>query len=188
MNFTQTNIKDVLHITPKRFGDARGWFMESWRHNAFEEAVGHRVTFVQDNHSYSAEAHTVRGLHYQSPPFAQGKLVRCTRGTIIDVAVDFRKNSPSFGQWVSAYLSAENGEMLWVPEGFLHGFSTLNTDTEVQYKCTNYYNGEADGNIAWDDSTLSIDWGVDHGFVPVKAVLSDKDKIAPKFNASESPF
>lgn len=188
MKFTQTDIQDVLHITPTRFGDARGWFMESWRHNAFESAVGREVRFVQDNHSYSEQVHTVRGLHYQSPPFAQGKLVRCTRGAVIDVAVDFRKDSPSFGQWVSAYLSAENGEMLWVPEGFLHGFSTLENATEVQYKCTNYYNGDADGNVAWDDGALGIDWGLSHGFDPAKAVLSAKDQAAPTFTSAQSPF
>ena len=188
MIFTPTKIAEVILIEPKRFGDDRGWFMESWRHAAFQEAVGTDINFVQDNHSFSAHAHTVRGLHYQNPPHAQGKLVRCTRGAIVDVAVDFRKNSRTFGQWVSAYLSAENGHMLWVPAGFLHGFSTLEDNCEVQYKCTDYYAGDCDANIAWNDPALSIDWGVEYRFNPEKAVLSGKDMAAPAYKDVRSPF
>ena len=188
MTITQMKIPDVYRIEPRRFGDARGWFMESWRHNAFQEAIGREVNFVQDNHSYSAPAYTVRGLHYQRPPHAQGKLVRCTGGSIVDVAVDFRSGSKTYGHWVSAVLSAENGHMLWVPEGFLHGFSTLEEDCEVQYKCTGYYAAECDGNVAWNDPALGIDWGAKHGFNPAKAVLSAKDTDAPLFNDVKSPF
>ncbi len=188
MKFTPTNIPDVLLVIPKRFGDDRGWFMESWRHAAFQEAVGTEVSFVQDNHSYSAHAHTVRGLHYQRPPHAQGKLVRCTRGSIIDVAVDFRSNSETYGKWVSEKLTAENGHMLWVPEGFLHGFATLSPDCEVQYKCTDYYAADCDGNIAWNDPELAIDWGIQHGFDAKQAVLSDKDIKAPSLKDVRSPF
>ncbi len=188
MNITPMKIADVLRLEPRRFADDRGWFMESWRERGFQDAVSQPITFVQDNHSFSAHANTVRGLHYQTPPFAQGKLVRCTRGSIIDVAVDFRPKSKTFGQWVSAMLSAENGHMLWVPEGFLHGFSTLEDDCDVQYKCTNYYNGDCDANIAWDDPKLGIDWGLSHGFEPSKAVLSAKDANAPVFSDINSPF
>lgn len=182
------DIKDVLHIAPRRFSDDRGWFMESWRDSAFQEAVGRKINFVQDNHSYSQHAYTVRGLHYQAPPHAQGKLVRCTKGKIVDVAVDFRKGSESYGKWVSAVLSAEDGYMLWVPAGFLHGFSTLEPGCEVQYKCTDYYAAECDGNVAWDDKTLAIDWGLAHGFDPAKAVLSSKDEVAPAFKTVKTPF
>lgn len=188
MKITQTNIADVLHLEPRRFADDRGWFMESWRENGFQDAVGHDIKFVQDNHSFSAHAHTVRGLHYQTPPHAQGKLVRCTRGTIVDVAVDFRAQSKTFGKWVSAVLHADKGNMLWVPAGFLHGFSTLEDNCEVQYKCTDYYAGDCDANIAWNDPDLAIDWGRAQGFDASKAVLSDKDNAAPKFADITSPF
>ena len=188
MNIIPMTITDVIRLEPRRFADDRGWFMESWRENSFQDAVGQPIKFVQDNHSFSAHANTVRGLHYQAPPFAQGKLVRCTRGSIIDVAVDFRPKSKTFGHWVSAKLSADNGHMLWVPEGFLHGFSTLEYNCDVQYKCTNYYNANADANIAWNDPKLSIDWGLAQGFDPSKAVLSDKDMAAPAFSDIISPF
>lgn len=188
MIITQTKLPDVLLIEPKRFGDDRGWFMESWRQSTLQNALGAEVKFVQDNHSYSEHAHTVRGLHYQRPPHAQGKLVRCTKGSIIDVAVDFRKSSHTFGQWVNAQLTAENGHMLWVPAGFLHGFATLEAQTEVQYKCTDYYAADCDANIAWNDPTLAIDWGADYGFDASKAVLSRKDEAAPQFIDVNSPF
>lgn len=188
MNVTPTSIAQVCLIEPRRFDDNRGWFMESWSQKIFQETVGFKVDFVQDNHSYSKHAHTVRGLHYQSPPHAQGKLVRCTHGSLIDVAVDFRKNSETFGCWVSAYLSAENGHMLWVPSGFLHGFSTLEDHCEVQYKCTAYYASHCDGNIAWDDKSLAIDWGAAYGFDPQRAKLSPKDATAPNFDSVRTPF
>ncbi|MGB0906170.1 MAG: dTDP-4-dehydrorhamnose 3,5-epimerase [Maricaulaceae bacterium] len=184
MQFTSLKIADVIRVQTRRFGDDRGWFSETFKTSTFNEKVNKNISFVQDNHSFSAPVYTVRGLHYQSPPHAQGKLVRCPRGSILDVAVDIRRGSPTYGQWVSEVLSAENGTQLWVPEGFLHGFATLETDTEVQYKCTDYYAPECDGNIAWNDPTIGIDWGFDAGL----AVLSNKDKVAPTFDTFESPF
>jgi len=139
---------------------------------------------VQENHSLSQHAYTVRGLHFQRPPFAQGKLVRCSRGSIIDVAVDVRVGSSTYGKHVKAELSAENNAQLWVPEGFLHGFVTLEKDTEVQYKCTNYYSPECDGTILWNDPILAIDWTVRS----YQACLSDKDKAAQGFSSFQSPF
>lgn len=188
MQFTPLDIADVFLVTPRRFEDARGWFMESWRHEQFSKAIGKEINFVQDNHSYSAEVGTVRGLHYQSPPHAQGKLVRCTRGAVMDVAVDFRRSSPSYGQWVGERLTEESGKMLWVPAGFLHGFATLAPGSEVQYKCTDVYAADCDANVAWDDADLAIDWGISHGFNPNQAVISDKDAAAPAFNTVKSPF
>lgn len=182
MKFERLEISDVIKITPRRFEDDRGYFMETFRQENFLDFIGQDINFVQENQSLSRAKNTIRGLHYQSPPFAQGKLVRCISGSIVDVAVDVRKNSKTYGQYVTALLSAENGCQLWVPEGFLHGFSTLEADCLVQYKCTNYYNSEADGNVYWND--LGIDWQVD----PDMAILSDKDIKAPKFKDFESPF
>jgi dTDP-4-dehydrorhamnose 3,5-epimerase len=184
MRFERLAISDVVLITPRKFLDERGFFMETFRHENFCKFVGKDIRFIQDNHSLSISANTVRGLHYQLPPYAQGKLVRCTRGSIVDVAVDARQNSPTYGVHVTAKLTAENGCQLWVPEGFLHGFSTLDPYTEVQYKCTNYYSAECDGNRLWNDPALGIDWGID----PSLAILSDKDKLAPKFTDFDSPF
>lgn len=158
--------------------------METFKSSLFLEKTGCDATFVQDNQSLSVSAFTVRGLHFQHPPFAQGKLVRCTQGEIIDIAVDVRKGSSTFGQHVSVHLTSENKEQLWLPEGFLHGFVTLVENTIVQYKCTNYYSAECDGNVRWNDETLDIDWGID----AKNAVLSDKDKLAPSFENFESPF
>lgn len=184
MKFESLEISDVIKITPRVFADDRGEFMETFKQSAFNEEVGKKVVFVQDNQSLSLTKGTVRGLHFQSPPFAQGKLVRCVKGAIVDVAVDVRKGSSTFGQYVSARLTASNHEQLWVPEGFLHGFSTLEPDTIVQYKCTNYYSPEADGNVFWNDPDLDIDWGIN----PDDAVLSAKDVKAPLFAAFTSPF
>lgn len=180
---TETQIPAVKLIAPRRFGDDRGWFSETWNQSALTNA-GIEMTFVQDNHSFSAEQYTVRGLHYQAPPHAQDKLVRCTRGAILDVAVDVRPGSESFGQWVAEELTAENGHQLLVPKGFLHGFATLLPDTEVQYKCTDFYAPEADGGIHIDDPEIGIDWGFD----TAKAVLSDKDKVAPFLADWVNPF
>jgi len=188
MKITETDIVDVLHLEPRRFSDDRGWFMESWRASSLKDASGQDINFVQDNHSFSRHANTVRGLHYQTPPHAQGKLVRCTGGAIVDVAVDFRQNSATFGKWVSAVLTADKGNMLWVPAGFLHGFSTLQDNCEVQYKCTDYYAGECDANVLWNDPDLAIDWGRSHDFDPSQVVLSVKDIAAPKFADITSPF
>jgi len=184
MNIHETALSGVLKIVPRRFEDERGFFMETFRQNLFAKAAGDQVIFLQDNHSFSKDIGTVRGLHYQKPPFAQGKLVRCTRGRINDIAVDIRNGSPSYGQYVSVELSAENNVQLWIPPGFLHGFSTLEADTEVCYKCTNYYDGGSEGSVIWNDSELGIYWGID----PDKAILSKKDAIAASFKDLESPF
>ena len=162
--------------------------MEAFRADKFLQETGHDVKFVQDNQSFSAHSHTVRGLHYQSPPHAQAKLVRCPRGAIMDVAVDVRKNSPTYGRWVGALLTEENAHQLFVPAGFLHGFSTLKPESEIHYKCTDYYAADCDGSVAWDDPDLAVDWGVDHGFDAVQAVLSNKDAIAPKLADWANPF
>ncbi len=168
-------IPDVLLITPARFHDGRGFFSETFNANRFAEA-GIPGPFVQDNHSFSAIAGTVRGLHAQIAPCAQGKLVRVTRGAIWDVAVDIRHGSPTFGQHVGAELSAANWQQLWIPAGFLHGFCTLEPDTEVVYKVTTVWDGDAERGVLWSDASLAIPWPV----VPANAVLSEKDRVAPK--------
>lgn len=183
MEISQTKLSDVLLITPRRFGDSRGFFTETWNQRALKNE-GLDFDFVQDNHSFSAEKGTVRGLHYQSPPSAQDKLVRVMRGAIIDVAVDVRKGSPTYGKWVAEELSAENGRQLLVPKGFLHGFATLTDATDVAYKCTDFYAPDCDGGIRFDDPDLGIDWGIGD----LEAVLSDKDAAAPAFKDFESPF
>ncbi len=183
LDVKKTEIEGVLILTPKRWADARGFFVETWNAERFRQA-GLTQEFVQDNHSYSAEAGTVRGLHYQSPPRAQAKLVRVMRGAVIDVAVDVRTGSPTYGRHVRALLSAENGAQLLVPAGFLHGFATLEPHTDVAYKVTDYYSQPNDGGVLWSDPDLAIDWGVD----PARAVLSDKDARAPRFADFKSPF
>lgn len=180
MRIEETAIADILVITPRRFGDSRGWFSETWNRDSLLQAGLALPDFVQDNHSYSAQRHTLRGLHYQRPPRAQDKLVRCTRGAIRDVAVDVRAGSPHYGKWVAVELSAENGAQLYIPKGFLHGFLTLTEDCEVQYKCTDTYAPECDGAVRWD--SLGIDWGVD------APALSEKDAKAPPFAQFDSPF
>ncbi|WP_434663136.1 dTDP-4-dehydrorhamnose 3,5-epimerase [Aeromonas sp. NJAU223] len=169
MNIIDTKIPDVKIIEPKVFGDERGFFFESFNQQQFEEAVGYPVNFVQDNHSKSSQG-VLRGLHYQLPPHAQGKLVRCVVGEVFDVAVDIRKNSPTFGQWVGVHLSAENKRQLWVPEGFAHGFVTLSKTAEFLYKTTNYYSPQSEASIIWDDSDVAIEWPI--CFLPQ---LSPKD-------------
>lgn len=182
MQIEATRIPGLVVLVPARFGDARGWFSETWNAQRMK-AAGLALDFVQDNHSMSARAGTVRGLHYQSPPRAQDKLVRCSRGAIRDVAVDVRKGSPSFGAWVAVDLTPENGKQLLVPKGFLHGFATLAEDTEVQYKCSDTYAPDCDGAVAWDDPDLAIDWGLSG-----PAVVSAKDGAAPRFRDWTSPF
>ena len=184
MTFEFFPIDGLCLITPQRHSDDRGFFMESYNQKAFNAAMGDDISFVQDNFSLSKTKGTVRGLHYQSPPFGQGKLVRCTKGSIIDVAVDARKNSPTYGQHIKVILSAENVKQLWVPEGFLHGFATLEDNTEVAYKVTNYYDQKSDGCVQWNDPDLAIDWGLDEA----SAILSEKDKSAPRFKSFISPF
>ena len=183
MNILQTEIPGAIVITPPRFGDDRGFFAETWN---MRQLVKHGITteFVQDNQSISRVVGTVRGLHYQSPPHAQDKLVRCGRGRLLDIAVDIRKGSPTYGAWVGVELSAENGKQLLVPKGFLHGFVTLEPDTEILYKCSDYYAPECDGAIRFDDPDIGIDWGITSG----QAVLSDKDAAAPFLKDFNSPF
>ncbi|WP_306017379.1 dTDP-4-dehydrorhamnose 3,5-epimerase [Oceanicaulis sp. MMSF_3324] len=167
----QTN--GPLVVTPARFGDSRGWFSESYNRRRLAEA-GFDVAFVQDNLSFSAHKGTLRGLHYQSPPHAQGKLVGVMTGAIRDVVVDIREGSKSYGRWAAVELSEDNGKQLWVPPGFLHGFVTLSDNTRVAYKVTDYYSKEHDGSVAWNDPDLGVDWGVDD------PILSDKDAAAPR--------
>lgn len=176
-------IPDVKLVTPSRFGDQRGYFSETYNAQRFI-AAGIDADFVQDNHSYSALAGTVRGLHYQAPPFAQAKLVRVLRGAILDVAVDVRAGSPTYGKWVKAELSAENGVQIFVPRGFLHGFITRAPDTEIAYKVDSYYSKECDGAVIWNDPELDIDWETGS----TQAILSEKDLKALKFNEFKTPF
>jgi len=172
MAVTQTKLKGVFLIEPQVFGDERGWFMETWSKAKFE-AAGLNFDFLQDNQSFSAQKGTLRGLHYQLNPMAQAKLVRCTRGELLDVAVDIRKNSPQFGKWTSAILSAENKRQLLIPRGFAHGFITLTDNVEVQYKADNFYAPQCEGNIRWNDPQIGIDWKIE------PTILADKDANAP---------
>lgn len=183
LDIQETSLPGVMLLVPRRFGDARGWFSETWNKARMAEA-GLAHDWVQDNQSFSASAGTVRGLHYQAPPFAQAKLVRVVHGEILDVAVDVRRGSPNYGQWVAEVLSAENGAQLLVPRGFLHGFVTQAPDTQVLYKVDAPYNGEADGAVRFDDPDLGVDWGIEAS----DAVLSDKDAAAPLLADWTSPF
>ena len=176
MNIETFEIAGPLLLTPVRHGDARGFFSEVFRQDRFEAAAG-PVAFLQDNHSRSSQRGVIRGLHYQAPPFAQGKLVRVTRGAVFDVAVDARRGSPTYGRSVGVELSEGDWRQLWVPPGFLHGFCTLTDDVEFLYKVTAYYSPEHDGAVAFDDPELGIDWPLD-GAEPL---VSDKDRRAPRF-------
>jgi dTDP-4-dehydrorhamnose 3,5-epimerase len=182
LNVTETRLPGVLLLEPARFSDERGFFSESWNARTL---ASHGITteFVQDNHSMSAQVGTVRGLHFQSPPHAQAKLVRCGRGALFDVAVDIRKGSPTFGQWVGYELSFDNGLQLLIPEGFLHGFATREADTEIIYKCSDHYAPDCDGAVRFDDPEIGIDWGLTGD-----AVLSGKDAAAPLMADFDSPF
>jgi len=175
-----TPLSGVKILTPNRFGDARGFFSESWNKQLLADH-GITLEFVQDNHSMSAQVGTVRGLHFQSPPQAQDKLVRCGQGALFDVAVDIRKGSPTYGAWFGIELSAENGRQLLVPKGFLHGFITRAPNTEIIYKCTDYYAPDCDGAVHWD--SCGISWDHDGA-----ALLSDKDVAAPSLAEFDSPF
>lgn len=174
MEIVPLDIPEVLLVKPRRFADARGWFEETWNARRFAEA-GLDVAFVQDNQSLSVTPGTIRGLHFQAPPHAQGKLVRAVRGAILDVAVDIRRASPTYGRWVAAELTEENGHQLWVPRGFAHGFCTRAPDTAVCYKVDGLYDKESEGGIRFDDPDLAIDWQI----APQDAVLSDKDRALP---------
>lgn len=181
MQIEPTALADVLILTPRQFGDSRGWFCETWNAARMAEA-GIDLAWVQDNHSFSAAKGTLRGLHYQSPPRAQDKLVRCSRGAILDVAVDIRAGSASYGKWVGVELSAENRRQLFVPKGFLHGFVTLTEGAEVQYKCSDLYSPDHDGAVRWDDPAIGVDWGA------TAPILSDKDAKAPLLAEIGTPF
>ena len=181
MQVEQTKLDGVLLITPRRFGDTRGFFSESWNRRTMADA-GLDIGWVQDNHSLSVQPGTVRGLHFQAPPHVQAKLVRCGRGALFDVAVDVRKGSPTYGTWVGCELSAYNGRQLLIPAGFLHGFATLAPETEIIYKCSDYYAPECDGAVHFD--SLDIDWHLG-GLEPV---LSEKDATAQPFADFDSPF
>ncbi|WP_379548675.1 dTDP-4-dehydrorhamnose 3,5-epimerase [Qipengyuania sp. DSG2-2] len=183
MQVEQTALPGCLILTPRRFADDRGWFSEVYSKRALAEA-GITCDFVQDNHSLSREAGTVRGLHYQSPPHAQAKLVRVAAGAVRDVAVDFRQGSPTYGEHIVVELSAENGRQLFIPAGFLHGFVALEADTQLLYKCSDFYAPECDGTIRFDDPDLAIDWGI----AREDAVLSAKDAAAPSLAETGTPF
>lgn len=180
---SQKEIADVILVKPKRFGDSRGYFCESYQKARYDDN-GIDCSFVQDNHSLSAEKGIIRGLHFQAPPFAQDKLVRCTRGTILDVAVDIRNGSPTFGKFVTAELSAENGHQLFVPKGFAHGFCTLEENCEVQYKTSDYYSPEHDGGIRFDDPDIGILWPAAASEITVSA----KDDALPTLKALGEVF
>ena len=174
MQVLTTELPGVLIIEPDRFGDTRGFFSESWNRRRM---AGHgvEIDFVQDNHSLSVEPGTLRGLHFQTPPHAQAKLVRCGRGVFMDVVADIRHGSPTYGRWLGVDLSFENGRQLLVPEGFLHGFVTRQPETEIIYKCSDYYAPDCDSAVRFDDPDLAIDWGLDG-----PPILSDKDAAAPR--------
>ncbi|MEO6436198.1 MAG: dTDP-4-dehydrorhamnose 3,5-epimerase [Tepidisphaeraceae bacterium] len=184
MQLTETDIPAVKILTPKKHGDYRGFFSETYSRKALRELAGFDREFIQDNHSLSAEKGVVRGLHYQLPPAAQDKLIRVVRGAILDVAVDIRRGSPTFGRHVSAVISAENWKQILVPAGFAHGFVTLEANTEVLYKVTNVYSPADERGILWNDPALGIAWGIDDG----AAVLSEKDRKYPTLAAATDLF
>lgn len=183
MHIESLAIADIRILRPKKFGDHRGFFSETYNEKALSEA-GIDIDFVQDNHSLSAEKGTVRGLHFQTPPFAQDKLVRVVRGAIFDVAVDLRPGSPTFGQHASAVIDAEQWNQILVPIGFAHGFMTIENDTEVIYKVSNFYAPSHDRGILWNDPELGIDWPLEEG----EAILSDKDRLQPRLSEIDTPF
>ncbi|CAN6484258.1 unnamed protein product [Victoria cruziana] len=180
MQITPTALPEVLIVEPRVFGDARGFFTESWNEQVFNQATGNTLPFVQDNHSRSARG-VLRGLHFQLPPHAQGKLVRCVAGAVFDVAVDLRKSSPDFGRWVGVELTADNHKQLWIPPGFAHGFLVLSETADFLYKTTDYYAPQAEGSVRWDDPAIGIQWP-DTGVAPL---LAEKDAKAPLLAAAK---
>ena len=185
MKKIETEIKGVYILEPDVYGDNRGWFMETYNEETFRK-LGIDVKFVQDNMSFSANKGTLRGLHYQKEPYCQSKLVRCTRGEVIDITVDIRKGSPTYGKWISQKLSAENKIMFFMPHGIAHGFLTISDNVEFQYKCDNLYNKEAEGAICYNDPTINVDWGsLLDGIEPI---LSQKDKVAPRLENCNANF
>ncbi|HEX3026043.1 MAG TPA: dTDP-4-dehydrorhamnose 3,5-epimerase [Clostridia bacterium] len=181
MKLIQTKLEGVMIVEPQVFGDHRGWFTETWSKAKLSQ-LGLDVEFVQDNHSFSAQKGTLRGLHFQKNPKSQTKLLRCTAGTILDVAVDVRKGSPNYKKWVGVELSAENHRQLFIPKGFLHGFLTLTDNVEVQYKVDEYYAPECDGSVRFDDPAIGVEWGIG------QPVLSQKDLDAPLLKDSAVNF
>ena len=180
MEIIKTSIKDLLVIRPDVFKDERGYFFESYNKERLAKE-GLTMNFVQDNESKSAKG-VLRGLHFQKPPYAQGKLVRVVKGSVMDVAVDLRKDSPTYGKWESVVLSEDNKLLFWIPEGFAHGFVTLEDETVFNYKCTNIYNKESEGSLLWNDPDINIDWNIEN------PILSEKDKVSPLFKNFETPF
>ena len=179
MKVIPLSIPDVLLIEPQVFCDERGSFFESFNQNKFEEAVKRKINFVQDNHSRSVKG-VLRGLHYQLPPKAQGKLVRVIQGEVFDVAVDLRKSSPTFGKWVGEVLSSDNKKQIWIPEGFAHGFVTLSDTAEFLYKTTDFYSPEHECSIIWNDKTIAVEWPLN-----IDLLLANKDKLVNSFNAAK---
>ena len=184
MNIIETKIKDLLIFEPRVFGDDRGWFMESFNQQVFEQALTERgldiPKFVQANHSFSKKG-VLRGLLYQLNPLAQGKLVRVVQGRAWDVAVDIRENSSTFGEWVGVELTADNHKQFWIPAGFAHGFIALEDNTQFLYKTTDYYSKECERSIVWNDPEIGIEWPIESG---LELLLTDKDRLAPSFNAA----
>jgi len=180
MKIIHTEIPGLVEVEPRVFGDERGYFFESYNQNLYEEA-GIKAQFAQDNQSLSGKG-VLRGLHFQAPPYAQGKLVRVINGAVLDVAVDIRQGSPTYGRHHKVLLSGVNKKTLWVPPGFAHGFLTLEDDSVFFYKCTNFYHKESEGSIRWNDPDLKIDWEIQ------RPTLSDKDREAPLFSEFQSPF
>lgn len=177
------SVAGPLLLRPRKFGDLRGFFSETYNQRALDPLIG-PVRFVQDNHSLSAAKGTLRGLHFQAPPTAQGKLVRVVRGAVFDVAVDIRRTSPTYGQYISAVLSAENWRQMWIPAGFAHGFCTIEPDTEVVYKVTDFYSAADDRGLAWNDADIGVEWPVD----PADLVLSEKDRHLPRLSECPAYF
>jgi len=181
VNLEPTSLSEVVALVPPVFADDRGYFSEDFSARSFAELTGFEGDFVQDNHSSSMRG-VIRGLHYQLPPNAQGKLVRCIRGEVFDVAVDIRRSSPTFGQWVGATLSEENHRQLWVPAGFAHGFQAMSDGAGLLYKTTAYYASDSEGSVRWDDPAIGIEWP-DLGIDPI---LSDRDRAAPLLDQADT--
>ena len=181
MQVVQTYIEGLFILEPKVYGDHRGYFLESFNENVFSEIIGKKISFVQDNESLSSK-NVVRGLHFQKPPFAQGKLVRVVKGSVLDVVVDLRKKSQTFGKVFTIELSEINKRQFWIPEGFAHGFATFEDNTIFQYKCTSYYSPDNEETILWNDPQLGIDWKIN------EPIISEKDKKGVPFGEFKSPF
>ena len=181
MEINKTEIEGLLIFTPRKFEDNRGYFFESFNQSIFEEATDGAYSFVQDNQSFSKKG-VLRGLHFQNPPFAQGKLVRVIQGAVLDVAVDIRKDSKTYGKYVSVELTKENNKQFWIPPGFAHGFITLEENTIFSYKCTNYYAPKSEGNLLWNDPELDINWEI------IPTLVSEKDEIGVEFTNFVSDF